>query len=50
MFMLVNKGPYYISCENEVEMWVLEEKKSIFLNSHIESYSRPIRRNKEKYS
>ena len=25
MFMVVNKGPY-ISCANDVEMWVLEKK------------------------
>ena len=30
MFMLVNKRPY-ISCANDVEMWVLEGKKSSFL-------------------
>ena len=42
MFMLVNKRPY-ISCENGVEMWVLEEKKFIFVNRVIESDSRPIK-------
>ena len=46
MFMLVNKRPY-ISCENGVEMWVLEEKKFIFVNRVIESHSRPI---KEKFN
>ena len=30
MFMLVNKIPY-ISCVNDIEMWVLEEKQSSFL-------------------
>ena len=29
MFMLVNKRPY-ISCANDNEMWVLEEKKVHF--------------------
>ena len=34
----------YISCANEVEMWVLKEKKSsFFLNRVIESYSSPIK-------
>ena len=43
MFMLVNKRQY-ISCANEVEMWVLEEKKLFnFVNSVIESCSRPIK-------
>ena len=42
MFMLVNKKPY-ISWANDNEMWVLEEKKSIFVNRVIESYSRPIK-------
>ena len=30
MFMLVNKKPY-ISCANDVEIWVLEKKESSFL-------------------
>ena len=38
MFMLVNKRSY-ISCENEVEMCVLEENKLIFVNRVIESVS-----------
>ena len=43
MFMLVNKRPY-ISCANDVEMWVLEGvKKFVFVNRVIESYSRPIK-------
>ena len=46
MFMLINKRPY-ISCLNGVEMWVLEEKKFIFVNRVIESDSRP---NKEEYN
>ena len=41
--MLVNKRPY-ISCANDVEMCVLEEKKKfIFVNRVMESYSRPIK-------
>ena len=44
--MLVNGWPY-ISCANGVEMWVLEEKKFIFVNRVIESDSRP---NKEEYN
>ena len=36
--MLVNKRSY-ISCENEVEMCVLEENKLIFVNRVIESVS-----------
>ena len=28
MFMLVNKRPY-VSCANDVEMWVLEVKKQV---------------------
>ena len=39
MFMLVKKRP----CANDIEMWVLEEKKYIFVNRVIESYSRPIK-------
>ena len=43
MLMLVNKRPY-VSCANDVEMWVLEEKKYlIFVNRVIESYSRPLK-------
>ena len=42
MFMLVNKWSYIISCANDVEMWVLEGKKSFFVSRVIESYSRPI--------
>ena len=40
MFMLVNKRSY-ISCANDVEICVLEEKKVV--NRVIESYSRPIK-------
>ena len=43
MFMLINKRPRYISCVNGVEMWVLQEKKFIFVNRVIESHSRPIK-------
>ena len=46
MFKLVNGRPY-ISFANGVEMWVLEEKKFIFVNRVIESDSRP---NKEEYN
>ena len=42
MFMLVNKKQY-VSCTNDVEMWVLKEKKTIFLTRIIESYSRSIK-------
>ena len=42
ILMLVTKRPY-ISCANDVEMWVLEEKKFIFVNRVIESYPRPIK-------
>ena len=41
MFMLVNKRSY-ISCGNGDEMWVLEEKKFIFVKRVIESHVRPI--------
>ena len=44
MFMLVKERPYiYIYCENDVEMWVLEEKKFTFVNRVTESYARPIK-------
>ena len=42
MFRLVNNRPY-ISCANDVEMCVLEEKKFIFVNWVLESYSGPIK-------
>ena len=32
-----------MSCVNGAEMWVLEEKKFIFVNRFIESHSRPIK-------
>ena len=31
-----------MTCVNDVEMWVSEEKKFIFVNRVIESHSRPI--------
>ena len=42
MFMLINKRPY-ISCLNDTEMWVLEEKKFIFVNRVIKFHPRPIK-------
>ena len=39
MSMLVNERP----CADDIEMWVLEEKKVHFVDSVIESYSRPIK-------
>ena len=35
-YVHVNKRPY-ITCVNDVEMWVLEEKKFIFVNRIIKS-------------
>ena len=32
-----------MSCVNGAEMWVLDEKKFIFVNRFIESHSRPIK-------
>ena len=32
-----------MSCVNGTEMWVLEEKKFIFVNTFIEFHSRPIK-------
>ena len=38
-------------CVNSAEMWVLEEKKFIFVNRFISSHSRPIKtKYKEKYN
>ena len=45
MFMLVNKRPY-ISCANEVEMWVLKEKRVRLYNPILSQ----LRWNKEKYN
>ena len=39
MSMLVNKRP----CADDIDMWVLEDKKVYFVDSVIESYSRPIK-------
>ena len=47
MFMPVNKRSY-ISCANDNGMWVLEEKKFIFVNRVIEYYSRPIKAKQRK--
>ena len=49
MFVSVNKRPY-ISCANDVEMCVLEEKKIIFGNRVTESYSRPNKVKWRKYN
>ena len=43
MFMSVNKRSH-VSCTNDVEMWILEEKKRFTLvNRVIESYSKPLK-------